>query len=206
MNCANIRILLPEYIAGSLDASSLGQVASHLESCARCRETAESLNAVLSPGRLRGEPRGAPEAAYWAGLLPRIHERIQAGKQALMPAWSLRIALPAALAVVLTVVFLESMRVLAPGAAPDVTQTLRQMPQQELEEYVERQSIVGAEENVLTAQTAKALTTADREVVRNLLEESPETTSIVESYQDELLASVSDQDAEEIVSILERNK
>ena len=74
MNCRHVRPELADFVNGKLDETVRKSVAAHLETCERCRAEAEEFRELF--GLLKTPAVARPSDAYWASVLPRIHERI----------------------------------------------------------------------------------------------------------------------------------
>lgn len=77
---------LVPYLRGELDGEEQARVARHLESCASCREAADSAATAMRELARRVEDVPIPDpATYRAGLYRKLHARADRGKRE--PGW-----------------------------------------------------------------------------------------------------------------------
>lgn len=76
MNCADLDILICDYVEGTLDAATRAAVESHLSGCAACRALVEDSRAVLS------FLEGVPEVQPPAQMITRIIHEVPAAEGA----------------------------------------------------------------------------------------------------------------------------
>jgi hypothetical protein len=74
MNCSNIERLLPLYARVDLDRSSQSAVATHLESCAHCRQLADEYKNIQGWIRLHEPPEFGEE--FFAGIRQNVLREI----------------------------------------------------------------------------------------------------------------------------------
>ncbi len=195
MKCKAVQLMLDEYAAGTIESSVRRMVDDH---CAVCRSCSSDLRMVLEVRALRaGSEEWKPSENYWNSLLPAIHERIDAGSRRTFPVWTYRFALPAAAVVVLLVAviwFFPGKGGMVPASA-----TLSTVPTEELQDFLDRQEILGLNEVIPVDRT---LSSADLSVLKDIVK----SDSIV-IYQDPDHPSdydmIPDKDAEDIAAVLE---
>jgi hypothetical protein len=114
----------------------------------------------------------------------------------------MQIALPAAAAIVLVVLSLQLLPAVNGNNSQDIQADIKQLPNEELHDYLQQQSIVGAEESYDYADNIVS-SDADKIVVKELLQEGNSLTAYLNADQEILYDAINDQTAEEVVSILE---
>jgi hypothetical protein len=101
-----IKLMLPDYLTGSLSEADIHLVESALDSSNELRQLCAYMkNALDFAGKIQVEE---PAPQYWNNLLPRIHEKIEKRKKAsanspLTYVW--KVLLPAAAVVLIFVVY-----------------------------------------------------------------------------------------------------
>ena len=80
MTCAEIELLLDDYVDGALAAEEVGSIESHLGSCLSCNRALKQIRALVD--RARGLPA---EIEPFSDLWPGIESRISAGSAARHP-------------------------------------------------------------------------------------------------------------------------
>ena len=80
MTCAEIELLLDDYVDGALAAEEVGSVESHLGSCLSCNRALKQIRALVD--RARSLPA---EIEPLSDLWPGIESRISAGSAARHP-------------------------------------------------------------------------------------------------------------------------
>ena len=74
MSCDEVRELLIDFIEGELPRRQVQTIQQHLESCKECEKEAKEYDTVLTS---LIDPSEDPGDTYFAGLYPRIMERIE---------------------------------------------------------------------------------------------------------------------------------
>jgi hypothetical protein len=203
MTCAEVQQVLGTFVHGRADAPGTPGVAEHLAGCAECA----GLAALFA--RLERDPVWEPAPSYFGSILARVHERVAPARRgSFVPAWFLRLALPAASVAAAVLVAVEISSVTPQPASPGVT--VADLPATELADFVEEQSVVGTP-RTLSAERAVAQDDAGllKELVKTL--PAPLSESVEESVYglsgdaggDLAGQSISEADAEELVPILE---
>lgn len=77
MNCQQSTELFPDYLLGNLNEAAAAEMQSHLDSCAACREEAESLRAIWA--KLESLPQEQPSET----MRPRFYAMLDAYQQGL---------------------------------------------------------------------------------------------------------------------------
>jgi hypothetical protein len=121
MNCRETQRELAAYLDGELDKRAAAEVERHLRQCPGCRTEAEGLAERI--GLLRSTPQPAAPAYIWT----RIRQAVRAPRPVMRLAPTLRVALPAAAAVLVAVAagfgiprVRSWLRVAAPAERPPV--------------------------------------------------------------------------------------
>jgi hypothetical protein len=71
----HVEYLLPDFVNGKLEAELRSGVEIHLEECVGCRAELETLRHAFQLIAAPGTP--GPSSAYFAGVLPRVRERLE---------------------------------------------------------------------------------------------------------------------------------
>ncbi len=198
MTCTEIRKDLPDYVLGKMADPDREAIARHLAACTACRAEVEEMEAAFS-ALAKNQP-WQPDASYWSTLLPRIHERIETKRRRLIPEWVLRALLPAAAALALVLLVGRVMQTGPRNGPQDLSTVLSQTPSEELQDFVDQNSIDGI------LEASDRATTADDQTVLKTLVVDEGGTFVDESDQESMLESVPEKDADAVASILEQRK
>ncbi|MBI2618633.1 MAG: zf-HC2 domain-containing protein [Ignavibacteriales bacterium] len=79
INHPEFQHMLPDYLTQSLDEEQRDKLEQHLEVCADCRATVESLKRLF--GKLASRAPAVPPVNYFSTVLPRIRVRLQFSKR-----------------------------------------------------------------------------------------------------------------------------
>ena len=202
MTCREIRYQLPDFVQGTLGDEPSEAVRAHVAGCPLCRLEVEQLNALFAQlGELKVVV--PPSPAYWASVLPRVHE---AGGKRRSLLWLGRIqpaALPLAAAMALALFLLEMSPFKADVSSVDLQSTISQFKADELQEVNQQQVSVGMVEPV--GQDEPTLTSdADTDVLQDLLSEERDHAAVTDIDHETLLQALNEQDAVDLVSLLEQ--
>ena len=198
MNCKDVQYRLPDFIHGEITESE--SISNHLLTCKRCSNELESLKILFV--HLSKEKSWQPSDLYWNTLLPRINNRIQTTSKWLPYSRIMQIALPFAAAIVLVVLSLQLLPAVDGNNSQSIQADIKQLPNEELHDYLQQQSIVGAEESYDYADNTIS-SDVDKTVVKELLQEENSLSSYLNTDQEILYDAINDQTAEKVVAILE---
>ncbi len=200
MNCKDVLCRLPDFIRSEITEGESKSISNHLMTCKQCSNELETLKIFFI--QIEKEKAWQPSDLYWNTLLPRINNRIQSTSKWNPYTRIMQIALPAAAAIVLVVLSLQLLPAVNGNNSQDIQADIKQLPNEELHDYLQQQSIVGAEESYDYADNIVS-SDADKIVVKELLQEGNSLTAYLNADQEILYDAINDQTAEEVVSILE---
>ncbi len=194
MNCQTVRPLLDGYAAGSLPDPDRELVRRH---CAECPDCSADLRNIGDIRRVSAEqPAWVPPPAYFSNLGARINRRIAERETPWEPSRGIRFALPAA-AMIVSVIALIWLSPRPAGVTPARADGLTSISTAELQEYLERQEVVGLAEPVSQSVRSDDLSVL-KEIVRSdsvYIYPDPETDSD--------LNGITGKDAENLAALLE---
>lgn len=197
MKCSEVRREIPDYIFGKLPEPEHTAIGGHLATCPACKAEADELQTAFAG--IAGEKPWEPDAAYWSTLLPRIHERIEKRRRRLIPAWVTRALMPAAAALALIIAVGRLLPTAPAGGPQDLSSVLRQTSADELQDFVDQHSVAGAID-----VSDRATAADDRALLKGFISDESEGV-IDESDQESVLDNMSDNDAEAVIAVLEKN-
>lgn len=195
MKCQDIQLMLPDFVINKLSNGHVGEVQQHITECPQCRATANELQELMVG--LRNIQVEEPQETYFATILPRVHERIgvrQKGFQ--LPAYWLRYVLPVAMILVLATGILNYKKIFVQPTEPATAS----VPSTEDNFSNELSLILGQ----LEVSSYDKITTADQEVISDLLSTSDETMALTFDDATSLLTAFSQEDANEFYARLEQ--
>jgi hypothetical protein len=199
MICREIQNDLPDYVTGELAEDLKARIRDHLSACPSCSSDAEQLKLLFN--ELNQLQPAAPSPAYWSSLLPRIHARLDSETVWSIPIWIQRLALPTAAAIVL---FIVAMNIIPHGnkdTANDVQGVIQQLQPEELQEVADQQTVAGVAETALLS--IDRTLTVDSEVLKEILQDEDHRVIYADLDASAVTESITDQDSQELVSILE---
>ena len=200
MNCKDVQYRLPDFIRSEITESESKSISDHLMTCNQCSNELESFRILFM--HIGKEKSWQPSDLYWNTLLPRINNRIQTTSKWLPYSRIMQIALPFAAAIVLVVLSLQLLPEVNENNSQSIQADIKQLPNEELHDYLQQQSIVGAEvsydyaDNIVSSEV-------DKSVVKELLQEDNSLSSYLDTDQEILYDAINDQTAEKVVAILE---
>lgn len=200
MNCKDVQYRLPDFIRGEITESESKYISGHLLTCKRCSNELESLKILFV--HIGKEKSWQPSDLYWNTLLPRINNRIQTTSKWLPYSRIMQLALPIAAAIVLVVLSLQLLPAVNGNNSQRIQADIKQLPNEELHDYLQQQSIVGAEESYDYADNTIS-SDVDKTIVKELLQEDNSLSSYLDTDQEILYDAINDQTAEKVVAILE---
>jgi len=204
MKCDVIRRDLPDFARGALTDDQKSAVEQHLATCAACRKDAADLHELFLT--LQRDDSWMPSSAYFAGILPRLHDRIGRKSRGVIPAWVGRWVMPLASVAFLAVVMLKVLPLAFENKTSSSSAILEQMPTDDLSEYIERQSVVG----VMEPTGASAVASSgfdlgeDRGVLKSILKTERADYTMFASENETLDDVMTDRDENDIMPILEK--
>lgn len=202
MKCRIIQMQLLEYLRGELDTETRGTITSHLDSCVACKEEYETTTLILSLSTMKKSE--FPTESYWVSLLPRIRTKIDAQVLPAADGFIQRYLVPLAAAIVLIII---SLRIGDIGSVSNLENTqyiLQQVPETELQEYLQKQSIIGIHESKHQSRET-ILTSDDGVVVSDLIAGKSSVAGYVDEDPVLMYETISNQTANEIASIIASN-
>ena len=199
--CREIQYALPDFITGDIGTDEMTVVHDHLLTCPSCIVDLQQLKLLL--GELDQVQPEAPSQAYWASVLPRIHARLDANVAWSIPTWIQYLALPAASAIVLLIVMINIIPQGNDDKSKDVQSVIQQLKPEELQVVGDQQTVTGVlEAPVLSVDRAL---TVDPDVLKEVLQDEDHRAVYADFDPSIVTESMTDQDAQELVAILERS-
>ena len=198
MKCDEIKYQLPDFVRGKVSDVERATILEHLGSCQSCAADEELFRTVQQ--RIEKEIEWMPDKQYWVNLLPQIHSRIENKNPSPIFSWLIKFALPAAAAIAFIFVTLEYLPVTLDNSKIFQSE-IAQLPESELQDYAEQQSVVGLLETKMQFNGTTSVT-EDKIILKQLVKEEKHPTSIIDD--DALIDNINDEYAEKIVSIIEK--
>lgn len=196
MKCREIRLSIPDYVRGTIDAPSRDRIDEHLGTCVRCSaETREMKNIMERLGTLREIP---PSDLYWNTIVPRLHERMRGRSP---HASVLGNIIPVALTVSLMLGFIFVFRVSMDTTLLGLRDTLRHSQPEDLQMITDQQSISGISETIVASDDQEAMT--DKESLIDILAGTPPVLANGDEEVYISLDNFSDQEIQKIVSAVD---
>lgn len=200
MSCKNIRYQLPDFIIEKLSPADEATIREHIKYCESCQSEVASLREAINI--IQKENIWSPNNNYWVSLLPRIHKRIEERSNGTLPNRLIKYAVPmmAAIAIIIGIVgYLPSY---VQRIQLDAQTELTQLPQSELQDFMDQQPSDGMTED--QSLISGTMVSGDDIVILKSLAEEEYYSLVNELDYDSLLEAIGGQDAESIVSILEK--
>lgn len=200
MICSNIQYQLMDYIRDKISDEEKHVITEHLNACKSCQKELQKL--IVVTNEINKVKEWSPSPLYWNSILPRVHDSIhrshKKGYTQLIP----RFVLPAA-AVVVLIIFSLYIIPVGDNSIENTEVSLQQFQSEELEELIHEQLVVGVLEPT-TGINGLITSSDDKAILQELLKDS--NGSLISMYDDEtLFASLSDDEAARIVSIIQRS-
>ncbi len=189
MTCAHAKLLMADH--ENLGPAERAILDGHLARCGSCRLEAESLRSLVADLREQIPAPSEPAHGYFEGILPRVHARLERRRERSFPLWALRYAMPVASIAAFFVFGLEILKYESPEAS------LRQIPADDLSEYLQEQSLLGVSEPDRSAAAE------DGSVLKDFLREGDRYTE-ADPDQEMIDDAVSADDVPELMPILEK--
>lgn len=200
MNCDKIKYQLPDFVRGKLSNQDQVTVIEHIKNCESCRWEVDSLRTVFRA--VRQDNAWSPADNYWLSLLPRIHKRMEERSKLTLSNRLVKYAVPVMAAVAIVIATLEYLPTYFQRTQIDAQLELAQLPQTELQDFMDQQSIVGVTGTQSSINGSMA-SEDDIAVLKDIAEE--ENYSLVNDLDyDSLLEVIGEQEERSIVSILEK--
>jgi hypothetical protein len=200
MTCTDVKYTLADYLRGKVSQQEYRDVRDHLAVCELCRSEAEGLSSFFE--LVKDEKHWTPSDAYWINIIPKIQQRLEDRRVKYLPAWAVRFALPMAAAIALIIFSFKYFNTAPLETNQTVQSALAQLPQDELQYYVEQQSIVGVIGDQIS-NNGSIVSEDDKLILKNIIQVGNYSTESEFDYES-LLDSLSEQEANNIVSILEK--
>ena len=201
MNCKKFQYAIPDFVQGKISGTEKTLMENHLAVCSSCRQEAEDFRTLFA--EIGQETAWKPSGNYLATILPRVHERLDKKHSVPMPVWITRLAVPLASAAVI-VVFLTTIFPLSSiDSSSNSMSSLARVSTDDLNEYVEQQTVVGVSEFSATDNKVKD-SNEEKIILRNILGEEHNGFAYLTSNQESIDDVVSDRDADELVPVLEK--
>jgi len=200
MTCTDIKYTLADYLRGKVSQEEYSYITAHLVVCGSCRLDAESLSSFLE--LVKDEKPWTPSDAYWIDILPKLHQRLEDRNIKYLPDWIVRFALPMAAAIVLIVFSVKYIAIAPSDTTETIQSALAQLSQDELQYYIEQQSIVDVIGDQLS-NNGSIVSGDDKVILKNIIQVGNYSTESEFDYES-LLDSISEQEASNIISILEK--
>ncbi len=200
MKCDDIKYNLLDYIKGKVSNDEHKHMEEHISKCESCQREAEELLSFYE--LVKNEVIWRPEDTFWASLLPRIHHTLDNRKVQLFPQLILKYIMPISAAIVLVIFSINYFRLMLSSTSKEEI-TFSQLQPDELQYYIDQQSIVGEDVGILNTHYAK--TPDDDVVIIEDILQSDKYSSINEIDYETIIESIDDQEINNLVSILENN-
>lgn len=200
MNCSDIKYKFVDYHRGVISQDECNQISEHITVCKSCRNDSEEIIALIK--KVSDDKSWEPSKAYWNNLLPRIYSKLEDKKKKYFPIWVTRWAFPVAAAALLVVLSMEFFRITQKETNEVFPLSLTQISQDELQYYVDEQTILGVERDRISGDGIIA-SDDDKVILKNIIEETDYfvgTNGDYESFFD----SINEQEADNIVTLLEK--
>jgi predicted anti-sigma-YlaC factor YlaD len=189
-------------VGGKSPAAEDSLVREHLLHCPSCSEEADRLRHLIEDiGRLTAD---APPHAYWTSVLPRIHSRIDERSAGRIPAWATRFVLPAAAALVIVAFLVNGDILNGTGEMQEITTLLRGLSAEEIQQVADLTTYSAENVAVASADEEPRVSAADKEVLKQLFESEGQSDHYAELDADEALGSVSAQEEDELLAMLQQ--
>lgn len=199
MKCRIVQTQLIEYLRDELDNETRSAIEKHLDSCTLCGEGYKTTKLILSISS--GNNLITPPEGYWASLLPRIRARIDTPEVPAFVGVLQRYLAPVAAAIVFIVIVLHINDIGSTSNLEDTRYILQQVPETELQDFVQKQSIVGIRE-IKQQERESILTKDDGVIVSDLITGKYSVAGYVDDDPAIMSETISNQTANEIVSII----
>lgn len=203
MHCNEIQLQLPDWIRDRERSPFHKEIEQHLGACSDCRQEAEQFEQVFT--MIHNDTPFIPSQTYFATLLPRVHERIEARqkKRKIMRFFSF--ATPIVATAMLLFVFGPWFQKQPYKMDIDFRPALSDLNEQELQSILATNEYISLD--VFSAQASEIFNDIDREVVQTIVNE--QNVSLAEIQQivpDEIISleTLSDEQAEQLTTILEK--
>ena len=201
MNCRHIKLQLPDYLRSAAQPAqddAHAAIAAHLASCPACRSEAELLSELFT--EIDQAIPWSPSESYWQSFLPRIHRRMDSTPG--FAARSVRFALPLSAALAMTILLVRLVPTEFEDHATDVQSILLQLPQDQIQELADRQSVTEAVEPRPGPVDSGTAASDDVDIIRELLQTGEQIEMSPESYAD--TEELTGPEANELASLLEK--
>ncbi len=103
LNLEEIKLLLPDYITGSLSESENKKVEGAIAASSSLKEIYQQMREALDFARSIQADEPSPQ--YWVNLLPRIHERLEAKEKNNPASYIWKILVPVAAVVLIFIIY-----------------------------------------------------------------------------------------------------
>ncbi len=201
MNCKKFQYSIPDFINGKISDTEKSLMDNHLAVCSSCRQEVEDLRTLFA--EIDHETAWKPSDNYLATILPRVHERLDKKHSALLPVWVTRFAVPVASAAVIVVFLTTIFPLNITDSSSNSVSSLARVSTDDLNEYVEQQSVIGVSEFSVTDNKVKD-SNEDNIILKNILGEEHNGFAYLTSNQESIDYVVSDRDADELIPALEK--
>ena len=193
MNCKEVKELLPDFVRRTLSDDERQLVSEHTSFCPACRREVEDLAGLMS--RLSSRVVESPPVGYWNTVLPRIHERLDGRESRAWLPDLLKPVLPVSVAVMLIAIGLSIHPLTAVKDSQEVHALVHQLTSDELSQLDEEDEVSADDEGAEMQST-------DTDVLRSMALDGDNIDYYSEFDPDIGTGSVSDQDADELVTRL----
>lgn len=202
MKCIDIKHTLTDYLRGKVSQDEYRHISDHLADCQSCRSEAEELSAFIE--LVKDEKTWAPSDAYWTNILPKIHQRLQNRKGKYLPDWVARFVLPLSAAIVLIIFSVRYFVTTTLETSHTIQSALTQIPADELQYYVEQQSIVGVIGDQVSPN-GSIISEDDKIILKNIVQNESYLYEGDGDY-DWLLDAINENEVDNILTIIEKKK
>lgn len=204
MKCRAIRYCLPEYVQGKAPEDEARAVSDHLALCGRCRSEAEELTSLISS--IPRQTVRVPPAPYWASVLPRIHDRLDARISLNVLPESFRLLLPVSVAMVLIVAALNVRPMKSVVESQEIHALVHQLPAEELNQVAQQDEVDEAYQASAVFAVPGDVQPSDKEVVKAYMLEGESIDFSSELDPEFNIGSVSDEIVDELMTKLEHEQ
>ena len=199
MTCHEVKYSLLDYIKGKVSDAEHESIKEHISKCESCKKELEELLSFYE--LVKNEVVWKPENTFWVNLLPKIHHRLDDKKVRHFPDTILRYILPLSAAIVLVIFSIQYFHLMTSSTSNEEI-AFSQLPPEELQYYIEQQSVVGEDAGTLSTHNAK--TSDDDVVIIQDILQSEKYSSVNEIEYESIIESINEREANDLVSILEK--
>lgn len=201
MMCKEIQFQLPDFVVEKLSEQERLIVVEHLRICKTCEAEAAELWLIVQE---IGESNAwTPSEAYFDGLLPRIHERIDRKSSWAIPEWATKFVLPFGAAVIMVIALLRVSSTVE-NQPQDLQTILQQLQPEEIQQVADQQTLSEVSEPSTNDNDATTVSLDnDKEIVKELIKDDQVSSLYSEADVQSATENLNDQEIDRLVSYLQ---